>query len=78
MLGNWKRPRGLRATAMGLLPLLASGNTHKTPGPYRKNIQAGLDWLLNHQTLNGDLASGANNRCIRTVWRLSRSAKPTD
>jgi S1-C subfamily serine protease len=55
--GNVRADSG--ATAMGLLPLLASGNTHKTPGPYRKNIQAGLDWLLNHQTSNGDLASGA-------------------
>ncbi len=46
------------ATAMGLLPFLAAGQTHKTKGPYQKNIYAGLYWLIRNQKTDGDLASG--------------------
>ena len=47
------------ATAMGLLPLLAAGHTHKTQGPYRKVVQRGLQWLVQNQQPGGDLANGA-------------------
>jgi hypothetical protein len=46
-------------TAMGLLPFLAAGQTHQSKGPYQKNINAALRWLIarqNQQT--GDLTKG--------------------
>ena len=46
------------ATALGLLPFLAAGHTHKTPGPYRANILGGVNWLIRHQKPDGDLAFG--------------------
>ncbi len=46
------------ATAMGLLPFLAAGQTHKSPGPYKDHVRKGLDWLIAHQQ-NGNLAKGA-------------------
>jgi hypothetical protein len=48
------------ATAMALLPFLAAGQTHYTKGPYRRTVQAGLDWLIRHQKQNGDLRNGSN------------------
>ena len=47
------------ATALGLLPFLAAGQTHTKDGPYRKVIDAGLKWLLNHQKADGDLSADA-------------------
>ena len=46
------------ATAMGLLPFLAAGQTHKTKGPFRDCIKRGLFWILRHQDVNGNLAKG--------------------
>lgn len=46
------------ATAMGLLPFFAAGQTHKTKGPYRANIAAGINWLIRHQKPDGDLRFG--------------------
>jgi hypothetical protein len=46
-------------TAMGLLPFLAAGQTHQSKGPYQKNINAAIRWLIarqNQQT--GDLTKG--------------------
>ena len=37
------------ATGMALLCYLAAGQTHKTKGPYRMNIEKGLVWLVRHQ-----------------------------
>lgn len=37
------------ATAFGLLPLLAAGQTHQTKGPYQKVIENGLTWLIKNQ-----------------------------
>jgi hypothetical protein len=48
------------ATAFALLPFLAAGQTHETKGPYQKTIARGLEWLINHQTQDGNLAAGAN------------------
>jgi hypothetical protein len=46
------------ATAMGVLPFLAAGQTHKTRGTYRANVAAGINWLMQHQKPDGDLAFG--------------------
>jgi hypothetical protein len=45
-------------TAMGLLPFLAAGQTHESKGPYQKNIERGITWLIRHQKPNGDLFTG--------------------
>ena len=37
------------ATAMGVLPLLAAGQTVAKKGLYRENLVAGIDWLIAHQ-----------------------------
>ena len=47
------------ATAMGLLPFLAAGQTHKSKGPYKEHITKGIDWLLRNQQPDGNLAKGA-------------------
>jgi hypothetical protein len=47
------------ATAMGLLPFLAAGKTHKTPGDYQEAIRRGIAWLVSHQQPDGNLAKGA-------------------
>jgi hypothetical protein len=52
------------ATAMGLLPFLAAGQTHKTTGPYRTNIHKGLLWLVRHQDRDGNLAKG----CVQPMY----------
>jgi hypothetical protein len=45
-------------TAMGLLPLLAAGQTHKSKGPYQANMQKGFDFLVAKQKADGDLRGG--------------------
>jgi hypothetical protein len=47
------------ATAMGILPFLAIGQTHKTQGPYKEHILRGVQWLMAHQQPDGNLAKGA-------------------
>lgn len=47
------------ATAFGLLPFLAAGQTHMGKGPYQQTVQKGLRWLVQNQKANGDL-SGKN------------------
>lgn len=39
----------MAATAFGLLPYLASGQTHDSKGPYQKTILNGLRWMSAHQ-----------------------------
>jgi hypothetical protein len=46
------------ATAMGLLPFLGAGQTHKVRGPYQRTVGRGLAWLTKHQAPNGDLSGG--------------------
>jgi hypothetical protein len=48
------------ATAMGLLPFLAAGQTHQSKGPYRQTVYGGLKWLINHQGRDGNLLAGSN------------------
>mgnify|MGYP005844356327 CR=1 FL=1 len=55
------------ATALGLLPFLGSGVTHKTKtvsedsttAKYRQVVAKGLKWLTSHQRPNGDLSAGS-------------------
>jgi hypothetical protein len=46
------------ATAMGLLPFLAAGQTHQSHGHYQKVVKAALVWLVGHQKPTGDLSAG--------------------
>ena len=52
------------ATAMGLLAFLATGQTHKTEGPYRGNIAAAINWLIRNQESNGNLAKN----CVQPMY----------
>ena len=45
--------------ALGLLPFLAAGQTHNSPGPFQKTVFGGVYWLLNHQRPDGDLSADA-------------------
>ncbi len=45
------------ATAFGLLPFLAAGQTHETKGPYKDNIYRGITWMISHQKPTGDLSA---------------------
>jgi hypothetical protein len=47
------------ATALGLLPFLAAGQTHKSKGPYKEYIRKGVEWLIRHQQPDGNLAKGS-------------------
>jgi len=42
-------------TALGLLPFLAAGQTHKSKGPYQAHIAAAVNWLIRQQKTDGDL-----------------------
>ncbi len=42
--GTWQSKQG--ATGLVLLCYLSAGQTHKTRGPYRENIAAGLKFLM--------------------------------
>ena len=44
------------ATAMGLLPFLAAGETHMTDCLYKKNVFKGLQYLVSNQQSDGNLA----------------------
>ncbi len=42
-------------TGLSLLAFLAADHTHDKDGPYRKNVQIAVDWLLAHQSEDGSL-----------------------
>ena len=52
-------PADAGATAMGLLPFLAAGQTHKSKGPYKDTVYKGIAWLIRNQQPDGNLAKGA-------------------
>lgn len=56
VMGNIDADAG--ATALAILPFLGAGQTHESKGPYQKNIQRGIAWLLQHQNQEGDLSRG--------------------
>jgi hypothetical protein len=49
------------ATALSLLPFFAAGQTHKTKGPYKKTIHAGLTRLVAMQKNDGDLRANGGH-----------------
>ena len=65
------------ATAMGLLPFLAAGQTHKA-GHYKDHIRNGILWLIAHQKPDGDLAAGASQTCTPTAWPRSPFRRTSD
>ena len=58
------------ATGMALLCYLAAGQTHRTKGPYRANIERGLVWLVRHQEKDGNL--GKN--CVSPMYSHALAA----
>jgi len=48
------------ATAFGLLPFLGDGHTHTT-GDYQSTVRKGIEWLVEHQKPDGDLATETGN-----------------
>ena len=58
--GTGSSPADAAATAMGLLPFLAAGQTQKSKGPYKATITSGLYWLVQHQANDGNLSGGAS------------------
>src|SRR5208283_5180931 len=49
------------ATAMGLLPFLAAGHTHKSKGSkFKEHIAKGIEWLIRNQQRDGNLAKGSS------------------
>ena len=47
-------------TALGLLPFLAAGLTHKSRSPYQQTVHRGLYYLLKSQKPDGDLSGGSS------------------
>ncbi len=62
VLGHDRSGAGAKAhtatTALALLALLGSGNTHRD-GPYARNVQRGLEYLLSVQGRDGNLGGQA-------------------
>ena len=50
------------ATALGLLPFLAAGQTQTTNGPFQRTIASAVYWLLSHQKAVGDLSADATSQ----------------
>jgi hypothetical protein len=48
------------ATALGLLPFLAAGQTHKSKGPYQTVLSKAVGWLIKQQKPTGDLSGNAD------------------
>lgn len=72
------------ATAFGLLPYLASGQTHNTKGPYQRVILNGLRWMSSHQDpQSGRLGSTMYEHGLATIalceaYGLSKDQKLKD
>jgi hypothetical protein len=56
-IGGTQRNQDMAATALGLLPLLGAGQTHRE-GKYKQPVHKGLHWLIEHQKPDGDLRGG--------------------
>ncbi len=57
--GTAKQESLSAATALGLLPFLAAGQTQANDGPFKKTVKGSVDWLVSHQAASGDLSAGA-------------------
>lgn len=55
--GNPNNAGDVMGTSLALLPMLGAGQTHEF-GAYKENVAAGLAWLIENQTANGDLRAG--------------------
>lgn len=56
------------ATALGLLPLLGAGQTHKTKdGKYAKNVEKGLDYLMRKQNKEGYFGGTMYSHGLATI-----------
>lgn len=55
------------ATALGLLPFLGAGHTHKRQGPYQKHVLAALNYLIRKQDGKGDLGGGMYAHGLATI-----------
>jgi hypothetical protein len=49
------------ATAMALLAFQGQGHTHKGNGPYQKNVEGGINYLLKAQNSDGNFYDGRNH-----------------
>ena len=50
----------MAATAFGLLPFFAAGQTHETKGTYQQVIRKGLQWMATHQDQSTGRLGGGN------------------
>jgi hypothetical protein len=58
------------ATALGLLPFLGAGYTHKSGGPNAKLVQTALDWMIAHQdnkNIDGALSTTGYAHALCTI-----------
>lgn len=58
-LGKEAADYPMAATAFGLLPFFAAGQTHESKGPYQATIRKGLIWMTQHQDKTGRLGTGS-------------------
>ena len=63
------------ATAMGLLPFLAHGETHKSYGKHAHVVANGLVWLVRHQKPDGDLSAGAESQMYAHALATHRAVR---
>ena len=54
---NPRNKSDIMGTSLALLPMLGAGQTHEF-GAYKKNVAAGLAWMIKNQKSNGDLRAG--------------------
>lgn len=55
-------------TALGLLPLLGAGETHRNPrSTYKNNVEKGLRFLVKKQARNGYFGGGAYGHALATI-----------
>ncbi len=66
------------ATALGLLPFLAAGQTHTQNGPFQKTVAKGIDWLVMRKTKMATYQPVRFPKCARMVWQRLPCAKTTD
>ena len=55
-------------TALGLLPLLGAGETHRNPrSTYKSNVEKALRFLIKKQARNGNFGGGAYGHALATI-----------
>lgn len=56
-------------TGLATLAFLGAGHTHVDDGPYKRNVSAAIDWLLDQQEPSGDLRGGESlyTQAIATI-----------